>query len=310
MMRVASLVLALLIAGSGAPRLAGYQESAPPIFRTETNLVVLHVNVFDRGGRAVTGLERQHFMVLEDDRPQEITFFSGEDVPVTVGLVIDNSTSMLTQRDLVVAGGMAFANSSHPEDELFIVSFTEHVRLALPPTLPFTSSRPVVQATLNSLRPGGKTALYEAVIRALDHVDRGSHQKRVVIVLSDGDDTASRAMKEEMFARAEASDAIIYAVGVIDPASGSRGNRGVLRTLTRIGGGLAYFPTSQRRVVDTFEQIAANVRQGYSIGYLPISDPSGNGFRRVTVTVRVPGRRGLTARYRQGYMAPGVSRPD
>jgi Ca-activated chloride channel homolog len=298
-------VLFLLVAalGSGTPRVFG-QDPTTPLFRSEANLVVLHVNVFD-DGEPVLRLARENFLVFENDRLQEIRFFSSEDVPVTVGLVIDSSSSMITQRGLVVAGGMAFANSSHPEDELFTVSFTEQVRFGLPDNVPFTSDRLLVHTALNGLRPGGRTALYDAVIRALDHLERANHQKRVLMVLSDGDDTASRASKEEMFARAAASDAIIYAVGLIDPATGVSGNRGVMRTLARLGGGIAYFPSNERGVIRTFEEIAVHVRRGYSIGYVPTVSPQKDPFRRVRVMVRAPGRRGLSVRYRTGYVAAG-----
>src|SRR5881628_292829 len=100
----------------------------PAIFRSESTLVVLHVNVYDKHDDPVTLLTRDNFAVTEDDRPQQITFFNGQDMPVAAGLVIDNSSSMIPRRKMVVAGGMTFANSSHPEDELFTVSFTEHVR--------------------------------------------------------------------------------------------------------------------------------------------------------------------------------------
>ena len=309
MTRLTSLFLVVGIFGSEAPRVSG-QDAATPIFRSEANLVVLHVNVFGENGDPVSRLVRENFLVFENDRLQEISFFSSEDVPVTVGLVIDNSTSMMTQRRLVIAGGMAFANSSHPEDELFTVSFNEQVRFGLPEQVPFTSSRLLVQAALNSLRPGGRTALYDAVIRALDHMERANHQKRFIIVLSDGDDTASEASKEEMFARAAASDAMIFVVGAIDPATGTYGNRRVLRTLARLGGGSAYFPDNERDVVRSFEEIAAHVRQGYSIGYVPTASASDATFRRVRVIVRGPGRRDLNIRYRNGYIAPAASSRD
>ena len=305
MTRLTSLFLVAMF-GSGTSPVSG-QDPTTPVFRSEANLVVLHVNVFDDDGDPVSKLARENFLVFENDRLREISFLSSEDVPVTVGLVIDNSTSMVTQRHLAVAGGMAFANSSHPEDELFTISFTEQIQFGLPEQVPFTSSRLLVQAALNRLRPGGRTALYDAVIRALDHIERANHQKHVIIVLSDGDDTASEASKETMFARAAASDAIIFTVGVIDPATGTYGNRGVMRTLARLGGGVAYFPDNERDVVRSFEEIAAHVRQGYSIGYVPTTSASDATFRRVRVMVRGPGRRGLSIRYRHGYMADAAA---
>jgi hypothetical protein len=115
------------------------QESPSPVFRSRSELVVLHVNVFDGHSDAVPALPKEAFLVIEDNTPQDITFFSGDDVPVAVGLVIDNSGSMIARRATVLAGGQTFAQSSHPEDELFTVIFNENVRYGLPPSMPFTT---------------------------------------------------------------------------------------------------------------------------------------------------------------------------
>ena len=308
--RECRLILLTVILAVGALHASGpAQDQPPPVFRTQASLVVLHVNVFDRGGDPVPLLTRENFQVFEDGRPQEISFFTGEELPVTVGLVIDNSSSMITRNKLVVEGAMAFANSSHPDDELFVVSFTEHVRLALPESVPFTSSRSLLRGTLLSLRAGGMTALHDAVIRALDHAERARHQKRVIIVLSDGEDTASRYTRDEMFARVEASDAMIFAVGSGNRSTGEEGDPGVLRRLARLGGGSAFFPRNEREVVKHFEEIAANIRQGYTIGYASQDGHAVARYRRTQVTVRVPGRRGLNVRYRRGYFTVEDVRP-
>ena len=278
----------------------------PPVFKSRSDVVQLHVNVFDGDSNAVTELSRENFLIFEDGRNQEITFFSSEDVPVAAGLVIDNSSSMISRRQLVTAGAMAFAETSHPEDELFIVNFNEHVRHALPKTHPFTPSRPLLRATLTGLRAGGKTALYDAVIDALGHVETANHQKHVLIVLSDGDDNASRHTREEMFEHALRSDAIIYTVATSDPRYGGTGDPGVLRKLAQIGGGLAYFPKSEEQVVRAFTEVAENIRRGYSIGYTPTNTARDGGFRKIKVMVRAKGK-SLTARCRDGYTAPGPS---
>jgi Ca-activated chloride channel homolog len=280
------------------------QGAGAPVFRSETSLVGLHVNVFDRDGRPIPKLAREHFEVLEEGRLQEISVFSNEDLPVTVGLVIDNSSSMITRHKLVVAGAMAFADSSHPDDERFVVSFTEDVRLALPPSVDFTSSRSLLQGTLLSLRPGGKTALYDAIVRALDHIERADRDKRVIIVLSDGKDTASRHTREQMLRRVELNDATVFAVGMGDHSTGDDADPGLLRRLARVGGGTAYSPKSERDIVEVFEEIAANVRRGYTIGYVPRGTDAAPPFMRIQVKVQVPGRRGLTVRHRPGYLVP------
>jgi Ca-activated chloride channel homolog len=280
------------------------QDPAPPTFKSESDLVQLHVNVFDGNSDAVSELTKENFLVFEDGRHQEIAFFSNEDVPVAAGLVIDNSSSMIAKGRLVVAGAMAFADSSHPEDELFTVHFNEHVRFGLPESAAFTSSRPLLRGVLSGLRAGGKTALHDAVIAALGHVEKASHQKHVIIVLSDGDDNASSRERREMFERAKQSDAIVYTVAVNDPRQGGDGEPGVLRRLAEIGGGLAYFPSSDRETVAAFTEIAANIRRGYSIGYVPTNAARDGGWRSVKVMVRAPGKK-LSARCRDGYTAPG-----
>jgi Ca-activated chloride channel homolog len=295
-----SLVAALV---TGAVLIAA-QESRTPVFTSRSDLVHLHVNVFDRDADAVSELTKDNFLIFEDGRHQEITFFSSEDVPVAVGLVVDNSSSMIAKEQLVTAGAMAFAEFSHAEDELFVVNFNEHVRFALPAAYPFTSSRPLLRSTLTSLRAGGKTALYDAVMAALDYVERATHQKHVLIVLSDGEDNASRHTREEMYARALASNAIIYAVATSQPQHGTGGNPGVLRRLAQIGGGFAYFPRSQEHTVAAFKEVAENIRRGYSIGYTPTNTARDGRFRKVKVMVRSPGKK-LTARCRDGYTAPG-----
>jgi VWFA-related protein len=301
MRKAVSSVLLVWAAASLVP--LGAQEP-PPIFKSRADLVQLHVNVFDGDANAVLSLTKDNFLVFEDGRNQQIAFFSSEDVPVAAGLVVDNSGSMIARHALVVAGAMAFADTSHPEDELFLVQFNEHVRLGLPPTVPFTSSRPLLRGVLSSLRAGGKTALYDAVISALNHISAATHQKHVLIVLSDGEDNASRGSREEMYARARRSNAIIYAVAASDGRRGDDGDPGVLRRLAEIGGGLAYFPRSDQETVAAFTEIAENIRRGYSVGYVPTNSSRDGGWRNVKVMVRANGRQ-LSVRCRNGYAAPG-----
>jgi Ca-activated chloride channel family protein len=300
-----ALMLSAVVLIVSATPLGARQD--PPVFKSRSDVVHVHVNVFDGDSDAVTGLTKDNFLVFEDGRHQEITFFSSEDVPVAVGLVVDNSSSMIAKGALVTAGGMAFAESSHPEDQLFVVAFNEHVRYALPPTQPFTSSRPLLRATLGGLKAGGKTALHDAVIEALDHIDTADHQKHVIVVLSDGEDNASRHTREEMYDRAARSDAIIYTVATGDPRFGGGGNPGVLRKLAEIGGGMAYFPRKREQMVEVFMEMAENIRRGYSIGYAPANTARDGRFRRIKVMVRADNGRSLTARYRDGYTAPSAS---
>jgi len=259
--------------------------------------------VFNGRSDAVPGLPQGAFTVFEDDKRQEISFFNAGDVPVTVGLVIDNSTSMMTERELVTAGTSAFAQSSHPEDEMFAIVFNEHVRRGLPDTVQFTTNRTLLQASMQRFPAGGKTALYDAVIEGLDHLDRGSYQKHVLVVLSDGGDNASRHTEQEMLDRVAMSNAIVYTVVDPDVFTPGEGDRGVLRRLAKLSGGVAYFPKNSRDVVKDFEEIAGNIRRGYSIGYVPpAAQHVHNQTHRVKVLVRAAGRNDLSVRVRREYM--------
>jgi Ca-activated chloride channel homolog len=293
---------AVLLAISGWP-LTGQDlgGQATPVFRAQSDLIVLHVNVFDGRSDAVPQLPQSAFQVFEEGKPQEITFFSDGDVPVAAGLVIDNSSSMLTRRAMVRAGSHAFVTSSHAEDELFTVIFNEHVRFGLQTSMPFTRSQEQIQASLVRHPPGGKTALYDAVFQALDHLQQATHQKRTLIVLSDGEDNASSRSEADMLHRAGRSDALIYTISTADFAH-QRGDHGVLKRLAERTGGLAYFPGSQTATVRAFTEVAQNIRRGYSIGYVPSTPGEDGEYRRVKVMVRMPGRT-LKVRSREGYTA-------
>lgn len=303
-MRRSSAVVAALWAAAAAFVCAQAGVQPAPVFKAAADLVVLHVNVFDGRSDAVPDLPQGAFLVFEDDTAQKITFFTGADVPVAVGLVVDNSSSMLTRRPMVLAGARAFVESSHEEDELFAIVFNEHVRFGLPDGVPFTRSRDQLSVALNRFPAGGKTALYDAVIAGLDHLQQAPHQKRVLIVLSDGSDNASRHSREEMIARAIASDALIYTVTRRGGDTPQRGDEGLMRRLADVSGGVAYVADGPEETVQQFTEIAGNIRRGYSIGYVPPSAGDGR-YHRVRVMVRVPGRTNLTARARDGY----ASRP-
>jgi len=292
------LLIALLCAAAGLTVIA---QDPRPVFRAESDLVVLHVNVFDRRSDAVPNLPQSAFKVYEDDKPQDITFFSGADVPVAVGLILDASGSMIAREHMVIAGGTAFARSSHPDDELFTIHFNERVKYGLPATVPFTHSASLLHSALAAYRPGGRTAFYDAVITGLEHLELAAHQKRVLVLLSDGEDNASRYSEDEMMDRARESDAIVYTVSNANRRVGMPGDPGVLRKIADVTGGVAYFPSSDEKVIESFDEIAGNIRRGYSIGYAPANSTREGGYRRVKVMVSAPGRGNLNVRTRDGY---------
>ena len=297
---VLNVVLAALLCTQGI----GAQEPEPQaVFKSESDLVILHVNVFNGRSDAVPDLPQDAFTVLEDEQRQVITFFSGADVPVTVGLILDNSSSMITRLPMVIAGGDAFARSSHPEDELFTLHFNEHLRFGLPAGVPFTSNQTLLKAALQRYGAGGKTAFHDAVVAGLDHLEFSTHQKRVLVVLSDGEDNASRRSEDAMIERARGSNAIIYTVSNANRRLGLAGDAGILRKLASVTGGEAYFPDTDKKVVESFDTIAANIRRGYSIGYVPTNTAHDGSYRNLKVAVRMPGQNNLRVRSRDGYRA-------
>jgi Ca-activated chloride channel homolog len=292
------ILFAALVAAPITGRAQDPAAPATPVFRAHSDLVVLYVNVFDGRSDAVPNLPQSAFQVFEDGAARPITFFSDADVPVAVGLVIDNSTSMLSRRNMIMAGGKVFAASSHPEDEAFTIVFNENVRKALPNGDNFTQSHSMLEASLVRYPPGGMTAVYDAVITGLEHLEQASHQKKVLVVLTDGDDNASRHSKEDMLNRAKRSGALIYTIYTGDLAA-TQGDRDVLKKLASLSGGVFYQPDTEPQVVDAFKTIAENIRRGYSIGFVPAR--ADGDYHRIKVLVQAPGFKKLSVRSRDGY---------
>ena len=303
MVRTRPVVSGILLGGLvfTAPLPGGQAEQTT--FKSDTDLVVLHVNVFDRSDDAVPNLPREAFRVFEEDAPQDVTLFSGADVPVAVGLILDSSSSMISREQMVFVGGTAFARSSHPEDELFTIHFNEMVQFGLPQTLQFTGNQNVLRSGLMRYKAGGRTALYDAVIAGLDHLELSTNQKRVLVVLSDGKDNASRHSEDDMLDRVRASNAIVYTVSNARPGDGTDSDPKILRKLAQVSGGAAHFPDSDKDVIESLDEIGSNVRRGYMIGYVSTNTAHDEAFRRVKVTVTVPGRARVRVRSRDGYFA-------
>ena len=278
-----------------------------PQFSTTADLVVLHVNVKDKRGAYVTGLPQSAFTVFEDGRPQSIRFFSNEDEPVTVGLLVDTSASMFDNRELVLAAAAAFGQASHPRDERFALTFNERVRRALPANKPFTTDLAFFRDALaRVLVPSGRTALFDAVSAGLDYLAGGHYDRRDLIVLSDGGDNASRTSLDEVIAKTQTSNALIYTVAVTDRV-GHSGNPKLLERLARATGGEAFAPKNTRDIASVLTHIAKDVRQTYTIGYVSTNTAHDGTYRRVRVAVAA-GDRSIVVRTRDGYRA-GVASP-
>jgi VWFA-related protein len=269
-------------------------------------LVVLHATVTDRQGGFVSSLGQQDFEVHEDGIAQQIRVFTNEDVPVTVGLVVDHSTSMRPKLAEVAAAARTFVQSSNPEDEMFVVNFNEKVSLGLPVATRFTDSTVKLENAIAAQRTGGMTALYDAIAKALEELQAGSRDKKVLIVVSDGGDNASTRSLAEVMKLARQSNAVIYTVGLFDEADPER-NPGVLRRLAQATGGEAFLPEQLSEVVAICARIARDIRHQYTIGYVPTNLTRDGSYRAVRLVVREKGHR-LSVRTRTGYIAGGEPR--
>lgn len=268
-------------------------------FKARSELVALHVSVFGKDAEMVTGLPREAFTVYDDGQAQTLRFFENEDNPVTVGLVIDSSISMSRKRAAVIAAGRSFAESSHPDDEMFTVNFNERVWPGLPEGQAFTSDRAELIRALNRAGAIGRTALFDALDVALRQLDAGECQKKVLIVVSDGGDNASRATFDRVLDTAMGMDAIIYTVRVDDEYDGE-GDPDVLRKLASATGGEAFFPRRPDRATGVLQRIAKEIRSGYTLGYVPTS--LREGYHPVRVEAKTPDGRKLRVRARAGYV--------
>jgi Ca-activated chloride channel family protein len=264
------------------------------------NEVVLHATVQNSKGMLISGLGKEDFHVYEDGVLQQIRYFSHEDIPVTVGLVVDNSGSMASKRTDVLAAASAFVRSSNPNDQMFVVTFNENVYFGLPAGVPFTDNAAQLQAALSHIAASGETALYDAVAAALEHLKTGDRDNKELIVISDGGDNASKRKLAEVRAMAGRPDAIIYTIGLFDKQDGDQ-NPHVLKQLARDTGGEAFLPDSSKDVVPICEQIAHDIRNQYTIAYTPTNPKTDGTYRAVQVKVDAPHRGRLSVRTRTGY---------
>jgi VWFA-related protein len=286
------------------------RESGPLRISVDVALVVLHATVSDRQGGFVSDLGQRDFEVYEDGVPQPIRLFSNEDIPVTVGLVVDHSTSMGSRIAEVTAAARAFVRSSNREDEMFVVNFNERVSLGLPDTIRFTDSTAELGDAIAAAPTRGMTALYDAVAKGLEGLQAGSRDKKVLILVSDGGDNASTHSLAEVMKLAGQSSAVIYTVGIFEPENPER-NLGVLKSLAQATGGEAFLPDELSEVTAICEGIAHDIRHQYTIGYEPSDLTHNRAYHSIRVVARAKGRHGaLSVRTRTGYIASGEPQHD
>ena len=270
--------------------------------------VVLHATVENRKGAPVSGLGKDDFQVYEDGALQRIQYYSHEDIPVTVGLVLDNSGSMTPKRTEVVAAALMFARSSNPQDQMFVVNFNEHVTFGLPADTPFTDKTAQLQAALSRFKTTGETALYDALAAAIEHLKRGNRDKKVLIVVSDGGDNASKHNLSQILEMAGKSDAIIYTIGIYTDEDPDQKPE-ELRKLSKATGGEAFFPQSIPDVVPVCERIAHDIREQYTLAYSPAKTKQDGAYRVIQVKATATDRGRLSVRTRAGYYAPSKPQP-
>jgi Ca-activated chloride channel homolog len=283
------------------------EPDSKPNFSSQSELVVLHVSVKDKKGGYVGGLSQDAFRVLENRQPQEISFFHNQDAPVTVGMLIDASGSMAPNRDLVIAASMAFSKAMNPQDEFFVLGFNEQIHTPLPAEKPFTNFEPALRVALvQAIKARGQTAVYNAVNAGLDYVQRGGFERQVLVVLSDGGDNASSTTRAQVLANAQASNAVIYTIALIDPLD-QEADPGFLSQLSESTGGVSFRPKNAKEIEDILQQVARDIRNLYTIGYVPseatASQARREALRRVAVDVRLPTGQKLAVRTRRAYLA-------
>jgi len=291
--------------------LSGYAQSSPappappaaPTIAVNADLVLLPVRVTDARGEFVSGLSAEDFRVYEDGRRQRITLFQQEDTPVSVGLIVDHSRSMGPKLSNVSAAIIAFAQSSNPRDEMFVVDFNDSVSLDLPDGKPFTHDAAELARAISAVSARGRTALYDAVNEGLEHLQLAHEDKKALIIVSDGGDNASQHTYEEVLALARRSQTIIYSIGLLGDSEEEEDPK-VLRRLCDDTGGIAFFPDASQPVRNVSDRIARDLREQYTLGFAPNEGPADNShtFRKIDVKISAPGRGKIRVQTRRGYL--------
>ncbi|MBI3693890.1 MAG: VWA domain-containing protein [Acidobacteria bacterium] len=301
----------LVLLSLGAWCAWGGQQPKPPtpevggfIFRAETRLVVLHATVVDKSNHFVTNLRQSAFRVFENGVEQTLKVFHREDVPVSVGIIVDNSGSMRDKREKVNAAALAFVKASHPQDEVFIVNFNDEAFL----DQDFTNSQDLLQDGLKKIDQRGGTAFYDALSMSLDHLkEKAKKDKKVILLITDGEDNASQMTLEKLLRKVGESEAAIFTVGLLNEEErrAQRRTKRALSNLAEASGGAAFFPKDVGEVDEIAHKVAADIRNQYTLGYTPINQAEDGSFRQVKVTLVGAGKN-YAVRTRTGYYARGA----
>jgi len=270
-------------------------------YRSQVNEVTLSAVVLDARKHLITNLARTNFAVYEDNQPQTITSFRREDIPVSIGIVVDNSGSMRTKRAAVTKAVLNLIQSSNPQDEVFVVNFNDDPYL----DQDFTNSLGPLREALDRVDSRGGTALYDAVIASADHLAKGAKkEKKVLLVVTDGVDNESRESLESAIRKVQDDNGpTIYTIGILGDEPGIKRAKRALQSLSDQTGGVAFFPKDLVEVDEISQEVARDIRNQYSITYKPTNPRSNGGYRKVKVEARAPGYKDLQVRTRDGYFA-------
>ncbi len=269
-----------------------------------TELVSMTVTVTDPYNRLVTGLDKHHFEVFEDKVKQEITHFSDDDVPVSLGIVFDVSGSMKGKLDRALDALKAFIQTSHADDDFFLVGFNQRANLLAEFTDGDTLSN-----KLHLVDPKGQTAVYDAAYLGIEKVKQGRHTKRALLLISDGQDNSSRYTYGELRKLLKEAGVQIYCLGIVEMGGGSGTSldmqgQGILEEIAQVTGGKAFFPRTAAELEDQTTRIALELRHQYSIGYLPTNIKKDGQWHKIKVNVKQPkGLPSLKVQHKEGYYA-------
>ena len=282
----------------------GQSQPAPETeftLRADSRLVVLNVGVQDARGANIKGLSAPAFRVYEDGQLQAIKQFAAEDRPVTVGIVVDTSGSMRTKQAEAVAAALDFVESSNPDDQTFVVNFNDRASLGLPPNVAFSRNLNELKSALYARKPEGRTALYDALTVAANHLAEGKWESKALLLISDGGDNNSTHTQQEAVRAVELSGAAVYSVALYDPEEPEH-NLATLHHLSQLSGGEIFMPSRISDIGPLCQRIARDIRASYTLAYTPPHPESYNIPRKIKVVASAPSAGKLRVRARTGYV--------
>lgn len=295
----------LLLAGIALAQAPPASQDDVPTYRTDARLVLLHASVVDKNGKLVTNIPQSAFKVFEDGVEQPLRLFRREDVPVSMGIIVDNSGSMTSKRTRVAAAALEMVKQSNPDDEVFIVNFNDDTHF----DQPLTNDVKKMEAALARMEARGGTAMRDALSKSINYVKKnGKKDKKVLVVITDGNDNSSDITLEQVLRQAQNSEVLIYAIGLLneEEAREARSAKKALKTLVDASGGMDYYPKSTSDVQEITPRVAHEIRNQYILGYTSSNQTLDGSFRQIKVTVTGFGR--PTVRTRNGYYATPTAR--